>query len=52
MVVFLAVEGPAGWVADRGVDVFQGDGEVDDVEVEVVDAPVGELLAADWLEEG
>lgn len=36
-------------VADAGVDVFEGDGEVDDVEVEVVDAPVLELLFADWL---
>ena len=52
LVIFLAVEGPAGWVADGRVDVFQSDGEVHDVEVEVVDAPVGELLAADWLEEG
>lgn len=38
---------PARRVADRRVDVFQRDGEVHDVQVEVVDAPVGELLAAD-----
>ena len=41
---------PAGWVAGRRVDVLEGDGEVHDVEVEVVDAPVGELLLADGLD--
>ena len=41
---------PAGGVADRGVDVLEGDGEVDEVEVEVVDAPVGELLLDDGLD--
>ena len=45
-----AVVGEARWVALRGVDVFEGDWEVDDVEVEVVDAPVLELLFADWLD--
>lgn len=45
-----AVVGEAGRVAVRGVDVFQGDGEVHDVEVEVVDAPVGELLFADGFD--
>ena len=33
-----------------GVDVFECNGEVDDVQVEVVDAPVAELLAADGLD--
>ena len=46
----LAVVGEAGRVAFRGVDVFEGDGEVDDVEVEVVDTPVLELLFADRLD--
>ena len=38
---------PARWIPDRGVDVLERDGEVHDVEVEVVDAPVRELLLAD-----
>jgi len=41
---------PARGVADRGVDILEGDGEVDEIEVEVVDAPVGELLADDGLD--
>lgn len=45
-----AVVGEAGRVAIRGVDVFEGDGEVDDVEVEVFEAPVFELLFADGLD--
>nr|POE59280.1 hypothetical protein CFP56_24549 [Quercus suber] len=40
----------AGRVADRGVDVLEGDGEVDDEEVEIVDAPVGELFLGDGLD--
>ena len=36
----LAVIGEARWVSLRGVDVFEGDGEVDNVEVKVVDAPI------------
>lgn len=43
----LAVVGEAWRVAVRGVDVFERDGEVDDVEVEIVDTPVLELLLAD-----
>jgi hypothetical protein len=45
----LAIVVPAGRVADRGVDVLERDGEVDEVEVEVVNAPVGELLLDDRL---
>jgi len=41
---------PARGVADRGVDVLEGDGEVDEEEIEVVDLPVGELLAGDGLD--
>ena len=41
---------PAWWVADRWVNVLQGDWEVDNVEVKVVDTPVLELLLADWLD--
>lgn len=48
--VVLAREVPARRIAHRGVDVLEGDGEVHDVEVEVVDAPVGKLLAADGLD--
>lgn len=47
---FLAVVGKAGWVANRGVDVLEGDGEMNNVQVEVVDAPVFELLLADGLD--
>ena len=43
---FFAVVGEAGGVAFFGVDVFEGDGEMNDVEVEIVDAPVLELLFA------
>ena len=42
-----AVISETGRVAGRRVDVFEGDGEVHDVEIEVVDAPVCELLFAD-----
>ena len=49
---FFAVVGEAGGVAGGGVDVFEGDGEVDDVEVEVGDAPVLELFLADGLDDG
>lgn len=45
----LAVVVPAGGVADAGVDVLKGDGEVNQVEVEVVETPVGELLLDDGL---
>lgn len=31
-------------VLDGGIDIFEGDGEVDDVEVEVLNAPVLQLL--------
>lgn len=45
-----AVAAPAWRVADGGVDVFQGNGEVDDVQVEVVDTPISKLLTADGLD--
>jgi hypothetical protein len=44
------VDEPAGRVAYFGSDIFDSDGEVDQVEIEVVDAPVRELLARDWLD--
>ena len=40
---------PAGGVCYFGGNVFECYGEVHDVQVEVVDAPVGQLLAADGL---
>lgn len=46
----LAIVVPAGRVADAGVDVLEGYGEVDEEEVEVVDLPVGELAAGDGLD--
>lgn len=48
--LLVAVVVPAGGVADAGVDVLEGDGEVDEEEVEVVDLPVGELPAGDGLD--
>lgn len=43
-----AVGGVPAWrVRDRWIDVLQRDGEVHDVEVEIVDAPVCELLLGD-----
>ncbi len=42
-----AVVSEAGWVAVGRIDVFERDGEVHDVQVEVVDAPVLQLLFAD-----
>ena len=45
----LPVIGEAGRVAVGGVDVFEGDGEMDNVEVKVVDAPVFELFFANGL---
>ena len=45
----LAVVGEAGGVSVGRVDIFEGDGEVDDVQVKVIDAPVFELFLADGL---
>lgn len=42
--------GPAGRLPHAWVDVLQGDREVHDVQVEVVHAPVGQLIAADGLD--
>lgn len=41
---------PARGVADLGVNVLEGDGEVDEEEVKVVDLPVCELSAGDGLD--
>lgn len=41
---------PSWGVADSWIHVFESDGKVDDEEIEVVDAPVGQLLPADWLD--
>lgn len=46
----LTIVGEAGWVSLGGIDIFQGDWEVDDVEVEIVNTPVFELLFADGLD--
>ena len=48
LVVFV---GPAWGVFDGGVDVFEGDGEVDQEQVEVGQTPVAELLAGDFLDD-
>ena len=49
---FSVLVGEARRVSDRGVDVFEGDREMHDVEVEVINAPVLELLFADGLDAG
>lgn len=41
---------PAGRVAHTRVDVLESDGEVHNVQIEVVDAQVGQLLAGDGLD--
>ena len=41
---------PSAWVGNGGVDVFEGDGEMDEEEIKVVDAPPFELLAGDGLD--
>ena len=46
----LAIVGETRRVALGGVHVFEGNGEVDDVKVEVFDAPVFELLFTDGLD--
>lgn len=46
----LAIVVPARGVAHLGVDVLERNGEVDEEQVKVVDAPVGQLLAADGLD--
>lgn len=43
---------PARGVGDLGVDVFEGDGEVDEVEIEVLETPPFELLADNGLDAG
>ena len=45
----LAIVGEAGGVAFRGIHVFQRNGEVDNIEVEVINAPVLKLFFADRL---
>lgn len=42
----LAIVSKAGRITLGGIDVFEGDREVDDVEIEVIDAPIFELLFA------
>lgn len=46
----LAVVEPSGRIADAGVNVLEGSGEVDEEEVKVVNLPVGKLLAGDGLD--
>lgn len=41
---------PAGRVAYFGSDIFDSDGEMDQVEVEVVDSPVCELFTGNGLD--
>lgn len=51
--VNLAIQSPPlRWVLVLGLHVFEGDGEVDEVQVEVVDAPELELVLGDLLRNG
>lgn len=50
LVILLSVESPSWGVADLGVNVFEGDWEVDVEEIEVLNTPVSELLAGNWLD--
>lgn len=45
----LAIVGEARWVALGRIDIFQRDGEMHDVQVKVLDAPVLKLLFANRL---
>ena len=46
----LAIVSEARRVSLRGVHIFEGDWEMDDVEIEIVNAPILELLFADGLD--
>jgi hypothetical protein len=48
--IVISAEAPSWWIADFWVNVFQRDWEVDVEKVEVFEAPVCELLAADGLD--
>lgn len=50
LVILLTVESPSRRVADLGVNVFQGDWEMDVEEIEVLNTPISELLAGNWLD--
>lgn len=41
---------PARRISHARVNVFQCHGEVDDVQIKVIDTPVGQLLLADGLD--
>lgn len=47
--IIFAIVCPARRIASLGIDVLECNREVDDEEIEIVDAPVCELLFADWL---
>ena len=46
----LTVISKAWWISNGGVNIFKGNGKMDNVQVEVVDLPILELLLADWLD--
>jgi len=48
--IVLPINSPSGRVSHGRVDVFESDGEVHDVQVEVVNAPVRQLPLADGLD--
>lgn len=46
----IAIDVPPGGIPHLGRDVLERDGEVDNVEVEVVDSPICELFLRNWLD--
>lgn len=48
--VVLAVEGPSGWVADGGINVFECNWEVDDEEIKIINVPISKLLLGNLLD--
>lgn len=45
----ITINKPPGRISNLGRDIFEGNGEVDDVEVKIVEPPVCELLLEDRL---
>lgn len=49
MYIIFSIISPSGGISNRRVDVFEGNGEMYDEEIEVFNAPVRKLLLANWL---
>lgn len=44
------IDSPARRISHARVNIFQSNGEVDDVQVKVIDTPVGQLFLADGFD--